>query len=157
MKIDFSSTVIMVDDLEKMKDFYTNVLKQEIGIDFGACVGYKCGFSLWKLNLDFPITKKLGTPYHKDGNKNMEVCFETDDFEEVVESLKPYDLKYLHNVTEEVWGQSTIRFYDPEGNLVEIGESVPCFVKRFHQQGLSLEEVAARTFVPIDVVKQIIG
>ena len=155
MNIKFSSTVIITDEFDKMKDFYQNVLQQEIEIDFGNCIGFKNGFSLWKLTPDYPIAQKLGRTFDKEGNKNLELCFETDDFEEVVNNLKKYNLKYLHETTEETWGQQTIRFYDPEDNLIEIGETIPSFVKRFYNQGLSIEEVAQRTSTPLEFVKQI--
>ena len=58
-------------------------------------------------------------------------------------------------VTEETWGQLTIRFYDPENNLIEIGETIPCFVKRFYNQGMTIEEVSQRTLVPLEFVKGI--
>jgi len=48
-----------------------------------------------------------------------------------------------------------IRFYDPENNLVEIGETIPCFVKRFFNQGMSAEEISKRTSVPIQMVNEI--
>lgn len=64
-------------------------------------------------------------------------------------------MKYLHETTEELWGQQTIRFYDPENNLIEIGETTSCFVRRFKNQGMSLEEVSKRTFVPVETVKNI--
>jgi len=157
MEIRFHSTVIMTEDFEKMKNFYFNILKQEIEVDFGNCISFKNGLSLWKLNKDFTISKKLGRTYDKSGNKNMEFCFETDAFDNIVEELSKLDLIYLHKAIEEPWGQRTIRFYDPENNLIEIGETVSCFVKRFYNQGLSIEEVAQRTSVPIEFVKEYVG
>lgn len=155
MEIKFHSTVIITEDFDKMKAFYQEVLQQEIEVDFGNCIGFKCGLSLWKLTEDYLIAKKLGRTYDKSGNKNIEICFESDNFEKVVENLKQYDLKYLHETTEELWGQQTIRFYDPENNLIEIGETTSCFVRRFKNQGMSLEEVSKRTSVPIEIVKNI--
>jgi len=154
MEIKFSSTVIMTDDFDKMKKFYHEILKQEIEVDFGNCIGFKNGLSIWKLNKDFTISQKLGRTYDKLGNKNLEICFETETFDEVVKELKNNDLIYLHDIIEEFWGQRTIRFYDPENNLVEIGETIPCFVKRFFKQGMTIEEVAQRTSVPINLVKK---
>ena len=61
----------------------------------------------------------------------------------------------MHNETEELWGQQTIRFYDPENNLVEIGETIPCFVKRFRNQGMSEADISKRTSVPIEMVREI--
>lgn len=155
MKIKFHSTVIMTEEFEQMKSFYQNILQQEIEFDFGNCIGFKNGLSLWKLKEEYPIAKKLGRTFDKSGNKNLEICFETDDFELVIENLKKHKLNYLHEVTEELWGQQTVRFYDPEKNLVEIGETIPCFVKRFKRQGMGIEDVSKRTSVPIELVEQI--
>ena len=138
-----------------MKVFYQEILKQEIKVDFGNCVGFKNGISLWKLTEEYTIAKKLGKTYDSSGNKNLEICFETDHFEKVVSSIRKYNLKYLHKTIEERWGQKTIRFYDPENNLVEIGETIPCFVKRFRNQGMSAEEVSKRTSVSIQMVNEI--
>jgi catechol 2,3-dioxygenase-like lactoylglutathione lyase family enzyme len=155
MEIKFHSTVIITEAFEQMKLFYQNVLQQKIEFDFGNCIGFKNGLSLWKLKEEYPIAKRLGRTFDKSGNKNLEICFESDDFELVVQNLKKHQLKYLHIETEELWGQQTVRFYDPENNLVEIGETIPCFVKRFHNQGMTIEEVSKRTSVPTELVSQI--
>lgn len=145
----------MVEDLEQMRSFYQDILQQKIAFDFGNCIGFQNGISLWKLKEGYPITKKLGRTYDKSGNKNLEICFEADDFELVVACLKKHKLNFLHTEAEETWGQQTIRFYDPENNLVEVGETIPCFVKRFRDQGMSLEEVSERTSVPLEMVMKI--
>ena len=155
MEIKFHSTVIMTEEFGLMKSFYQNILQQKIEFDFGNCIGFKNGLSLWKLKEEYPIAMKLGRTFDKSGNKNLEICFETDDFESVVENIKKHQLKYLHNVIEELWGQHTIRFYDPESNLVEIGETIPCFVKRFRNQGMSAEEISKKTSVSIEMVSEI--
>lgn len=155
MNISFQSTVIITSDFDTMKSFYRDVLMQEIALDFGTCVGFKNGLSLWQLQETYPIAQKLGRNFDKAGNKNMELCFETDDFDEVVQKLKSYTITFLHEVVEEAWGQRTIRFYDPENNLVEVGETIPCFVKRFHKQGMTVEEVSKRTSVPVEMVVEI--
>ncbi|MDA3867329.1 MAG: VOC family protein [Salinivirgaceae bacterium] len=155
MEIKFHSTVIMVEHFEQMKAFYQDILQQQIEFDFGNCIGFKNGLSLWKLKEEYPIAKKLGRTFDNSGNKNLEICFETDDFELVAEKLKNHQLNYLHKETEEVWGQQTIRFYDPENNLVEIGETITCFVKRFYNEGMTIEEVAKRTSVPTELVSEI--
>ncbi len=155
MEIKFHSTVIMTEDFELMKSFYQNILQQQIEFDFGNCIGFKNGLSLWKLKEEYPIAKNLGRTFDKSGNKNLEICFETDDFETVVENMEKHKLNFLHQETEELWGQHTIRFYDPENNLVEIGETIPCFVQRFRNQGMSAEEISKKTFVPIEMVSEI--
>uniref|UniRef100_UPI003216DD7A VOC family protein n=1 Tax=uncultured Draconibacterium sp. TaxID=1573823 RepID=UPI003216DD7A len=155
MEIRFQSTVLLTDNFDKIKAFYQEVLQQEIDIDFGNCIGFKNGLSLWKLTKDYPIAKRLGKTYDPAGNRNLEICFETDDFESVVAKLKNQNLNYLHEPTEEVWGQKTIRFYDPEDNLIEIGETIPCFVKRFKNRGMTESEISERTSVPLEMVIKI--
>ncbi len=94
MKITFSSTVIITNDFDKMKSFYQDILQQEIELDFGNFISFKNGLSLWKLSQNYPITQRLGKTYHTSGNNNMEICFETDDYDEVITSLQKSKLKY---------------------------------------------------------------
>ena len=155
MEIKFHSTVIITEDFEKMKSFYQEILLQNIEFDFGNCIGFKHGLSLWKLKEEYPISKKLGRTFDKLGNRNMEICFETDDFELVVSNLRKHRLKYLHNETEELWGQQTVRFYDPENNLIEIGETIPCFVKRYYKQGMCIDDISKKTSIPLEFVNKI--
>jgi catechol 2,3-dioxygenase-like lactoylglutathione lyase family enzyme len=156
MDIKFHSSVIITRDFDKMKEFYQDILQQEIEFDFGNCIGFKCGLSIWQLQPDYPIAERLGKTYDASGNKNLELCFETASFDKVVSGLKNHKIEYLHNIIEEKWGQKTIRFYDPENNLIEIGETIPCFVQRFYNQGMKIEEVSKRTSVPLEFIKKCI-
>lgn len=33
----------------------------------------------------------------------------------------PYDIEYVNRLMTHSWGQKVIRFYDPDGNLIEVG------------------------------------
>ncbi len=156
MNINFQSSVLFVNDFEKMKSFYGEILKLPVELDFGSCITFKNGLTIWKLSPEYPISQKLGTCFNMSGNKNLELCFETENLDEAIASLKKHDIQYLHHEAEEMWGQKTIRIFDPENNLIEIGESIACFVKRFYAEGLTIEEVSKRTYISIEMVKQII-
>lgn len=155
MKLELGAAVIICKDFDKMNKFYQEVLLQEIEADYGNCIGFKSKISLWKLTEEYPIAKKLGYTFSEKGNANFELSFETEEYEELIQHLSQKNINYLHKTKEEVWGQRTLRLYDPENNLVEIGESIPCFVKRFYNQGMTVEEVAQRTSVPITFVSTI--
>lgn len=43
-----------------------------------------------------------------------------------------------------------MRIYDPDGHIIEVGETIPTVVRRFLGQGLTLEEVARRMDVPLE-------
>jgi hypothetical protein len=58
---------------------------------------------------------------------------------------------------EEPWGQRTIRFYDPDNNLIEVGETLEKFVGRMALSGMKLEEISAKTTIPIPIVKRLLN
>lgn len=155
MNLQLAASVIICKDFDTMNNFYQKVLQQEVEMDFGNCIAYKSKISLWELTQEYPIAKKQGYTYSEKGNTNFEFSFETEDYEELIQHLEQFDITYLHRTEEEVWGQKTIRLYDPENNLIEIGESIACFVKRLYDSGMSLTEVSEKTATPLDLVTSI--
>ena len=156
MDLQYHSSVIFCNDLQEQRDFYEKFLEQEVDRDFEGCIVFKNGFSLWKIKKEYPISAELGYTYEPIGNRNFELCFETETFGESVEKVLLADLRILHNVVEEKWGQYTIRFYDPEGNLVEIGETMKCMAKRMHTEGKSAKEISDHSRFPIDYVQKLL-
>ena len=156
MKLDFHSTVIFCNELKEQRDFYEKFLEQEVAYDLGVCIVFKSGFTLWKLKKDYPISKELGYTYEPIGNRNFELSFTTETFGDAVEKVLLADLRLLHNVVEETWGQYTIRFYDPEGNLVEIGETLKSMAHRMKDEGKSVESIAEKSSLPLEYVKDLL-
>jgi len=154
MSIRFHSSVVFTADIRRLSAFYIEVLGQAVQHDFGACIVLQCGLSLWQPSDELTIAAKLGYCCHASGNKNLELCFETETFTPDVERIKASGVTFLLDVVEEPWGQQAVRFFDPDGNLVELGESIPTFVRRHHAAGLSPEAVAERTGVPLEAVLQ---
>ena len=152
MSIQFHSSVLLTADVKRLSAFYIEVLGQKVQYDFGACIGLQCGLSLWQPSADLTLAAKLGYCCHPSGNKNLELCFETETFASDIERIKASGAPLLHDVAEEPWGQMTMRFFDPDGNIVELGESIPTFVRRHHSTGLSAEAVAERTGMPLNAV-----
>ena len=50
--------------------------------------------------------------------------FEEEDLDAFCEHLKQFDIFYVHPLFEHRWGQRVVRFYDPDGNLIEVGTPV---------------------------------
>jgi len=157
MDIRFHSSVIFCNDLQKQQEFYEKFLGQKIVRDLGGCLVFEGGFTLWRLEEEFPVSSEMGYTYEPIGNRNLELYFETGTFEDAVENILTGDLRMLHNVTEEKWGQYTIRFYDPEGNLVEIGESMKCMVARMRGSGMDAHAIAEKTGLDHDYVDHLLG
>lgn len=129
-----------------------------VEMDFGTNVTFKNSFAIWQVNPDQIIPKTLGMPRIMNSEVNrFELYFETEDIENVCVALKASGTKFLHDIHEELWGQRTIRFYDPDNHLIEVGESMKQFVSRFYEQGMTVEEVSKRTFVPVEGIKHVLG
>jgi catechol 2,3-dioxygenase-like lactoylglutathione lyase family enzyme len=135
MDIRFQSTVLITKRFEEMKRFYMELLGQRIRYYFGNCITFECALTLWELREGYTLARALGGSEPRSGNGSMEVCFETDDFEAEVARVRKGGVVLLHGVEEETWGQRTMHFYDPDGNIVELGESMPCFCRRLRPAG----------------------
>ena len=144
--------MLITKDIDASKRFYTDVIGAEVEHDIGGHVIFKEGFSLLKESdwLAFTGLDGNGLTYcHHSG----QLVFEVDDIGEFLRRISSIQsLVFLHEVKEHHWGRSAVRFYSPDGHVVEVGESMKVVVKRFLNRGLTPEETAARSEFPIDYV-----
>jgi len=152
MDIKFHSSVIFVKDISISKKFYCETLKQEIETDFGNNISLKGGLSLWQMQNNHIINdnlKNVGNP-----NKSLEIYFETDSIFDISYLIKESKIKLFHDIHEETWGQKTIRFFDPDDNLIEVGEKLEIFIQRMHKEGLSIDQINKKTGVPENLINE---
>ena len=154
-KVTFQSSVIFVSSIERAKAFYIDLLQQEIELDFGTCITLKCGLSLWQMDSTHIIAQSRQNQSPEKVNR-FELCFETDDVKAMQRTLEESEIEFLHKMQEESWGQRTIRFYDQDDHLIEVGEYLNIFVKRLYNELGSKEKVHKKTSVPIEKIKEII-
>lgn len=146
----FKSPLLVVNDIEKSKKFYKEVLGLHVIMDFGANVTLTGEIALqsketWKKFINKDI---------KFSSNDTELYFEEDDFDKFVEKLKSIKgINYVHNVIEHRWGQKVVRFYDLDNHIIEVGENMKSVCKRFLNSGMTVEEVAKRMDVPIKFVQ----
>lgn len=165
MGIEYRSAVIFVTDMGTSRRFYEDLMEQELEFDFGANVSYMGGLALWQVDRAHEVV--FGSPSADGapsvdgvlsaavGQGEMEIYFETDDLDAAVRLFEEAGVTFVHPLREQPWGQRVVRVYDPDGHVVEVGEPIPVFVARFLAQGMSEEETAECTSVPLDVVRQI--
>ena len=153
-KMEFHSSVIFVEDIKVSKKFYCDILNQEIETDFGNNVSLKNGLSLWEI----PKTHMLNNSFYQKGNTNqaLELYFETENIDAVVDLIKKNKISKHHDLIEESWGQKTIRVYDPDQNLIEIGEKLEIFIRRMLESGLNTLQIYQKTGVPEDLIKKLL-
>ena len=157
MEIVYKSSVIFVRDISSSRHFYQDLLGQEVDMDFGLNVGFKSGFALWQVDHAYQMIFEHAPEDEKTlGHKNYELYFESPDLDTVSTRLAEAGVQFIHPLREQPWGQRAFRVNDPDGHIVEVGEPMPAVIFRLLNQGMSIEAIAERTAMPVDIVKQIV-
>lgn len=149
LKMKLKNPVFAVSDMNRSIEFYKNVLGLHVIMDFGENKTLTGGLGLQTLDT---WKNFINTNDVKFGNNNFEIYFEEDDFDKFIDKLSVYDINYVHPVKEHSWGQRVIRFYDPDRNIIEVGENIKIVCKRFLKNGMTPKQVAERMDVPIKFV-----
>lgn len=116
------NVLIVVKDIEKSKKFYKDLFGLSIVLEQEGNVILTEGLVLqetkiWKSVIQKDILWK---------NHATELYFEEKNMDEFVKKLEGYSepIEYVNTVIEYPWGQKVVRFYDPDGNLIEVGTPV---------------------------------
>lgn len=147
----YKGTLIAVKNMEESKKFYHDMLDKNVVADFGANVQLNDGLCLQTLDTwgSFINNKDVCLK-----NNAGELYFEVSDIEEFYKKLQVANIEYVHDLLEHNWGQRVVRFYDPDHHIIEVAEDISMVVKRFFNNGMTIEQVAERMDVPVDYVKE---
>ncbi|MCI8494866.1 MAG: glyoxalase [Lachnospiraceae bacterium] len=111
--------LITVNDMETSIAFYRELFGLEVILNQDGNVILTEGLVLqdakiWKTFLGKEILPK---------NNSCELYFEEKNIEEFAKKLENYKepIEYVNQLMTHSWGQQVIRFYDPNGNLIEVG------------------------------------
>ena len=149
-KLKFMGSLITVADIEKSRDFYENVLGQKIEADYGQNVSFG-GFSI---HLRPHFQALIENKEVVIGGNNFELYFEYDNLEQIVEKLKAEKVEFIHELCEAPWKQLGVKFYDPDQNIIEIGETLEHLSFRLYQQGNSFDEISKLTGLSIEFIEK---
>lgn len=141
--------MLVVADIDKSVMFYKNVLGLQVTMDFGANKTLTGGLVLQTAETYKAFIQTNDVSF---GGNNFEIYFEEDDFDAFLGKLKCIDVAYVHPVTEHSWGQRVVRFYDPDRNIIEVGENMKTVCRRFLSSGMTPEQAAKRMDVPLRFV-----
>jgi Lactoylglutathione lyase and related lyases len=138
--------------MARSRRFYTEVLGQTMIADFGGHITFSGDFALqtgasW---LKSTGREEVAVLHH---HHSGELYFEEESFDLFVARLKARDdIEYLHDVFTESTGQRVIRFYDPDGHLLEVGECMTLVIKRLIDSGLTIGQTMERTGYPEEFI-----
>ncbi len=145
----YKCALIAVKDMEKSVRFYRDLLSQEIEFDFGENVAFKGGFAL---HLSSHFESLISLPVKRKCN-SFELYFEDDNLEIVRDRLVEQSCHLVNDICEQPWRQKVLRVYDPDENIVEIGETMQHLCFRLHTEQLSNEEISEISNMPLEFVK----
>jgi catechol 2,3-dioxygenase-like lactoylglutathione lyase family enzyme len=140
--------------MERSRKFYEELLDLKVVLDFGANITFDGGLSLQTRDVWRGFIGSEDTIICRPNN--FELYFEEKHIDQFIRKLKDYKsfgVELVHDVKEYPWGQRVIRFYDPDKHIIEVGESMATVIRRFHDQGMSVEEIVERSQHPAEFVK----
>ena len=111
--------LIVVKDIEKSKQFYHDLFGLDTVVNNDGNMILTEGLVLQ----DEKIRKNfLGKDVILQSN-SCELYFEEPNMEAFVEKLEKLypDIQYVNRLMTHSWGQKVVRFYDLDGNLIEVG------------------------------------
>ena len=147
----FMSVVFSVKDMAAARRFYTGLIGLEVAMDLGANLSFKAPLALQTQETFAGFVNAAPQDVHV-GNAS-EVYFETEDLDAFTARLADWpEVRKVHDVREYPWGQRVLRLFDPDGHIVEIGETMETVTMRFLLAGLSDEDVQARVMYPMEFV-----
>ncbi len=125
MEIQFVSPVVFVRDIEVSKKFDSELLGLKIIQDDEVFVLFWEHFSIHQARelLATVFEKEMEESSQFQGKNNLLLYFETSDLEGVFARLQN-QVKLIHPIKQQAWGQKVFRFYDPDHHVIEIGEPI---------------------------------
>lgn len=113
------NVLIVVKDIERAKKFYHDLFGLDVVLDNDGNVILTEGLVLQ----DEKIWKEFVKKDVILESNSCELYFEEPDIEAFAEKLERLypSVRYVNRLMTHSWGQRVIRFYDPDGNLIEVG------------------------------------
>lgn len=156
MELKAGGPLFAVRDMERSLAFYRDVLGLEAVNDFGANVVLTGGLSLQTLETWAEFLDKPAEGIRFGGN-DAEMYYVADDFDAFLGTLKDHpETKLVRPPVEHRWGQRAVRLYDPDGHIIEVGESLNKVAKRFRDSGLNEEGVARRMDISLEYARELL-
>ena len=116
------NVLIVVSDIEESINFYRDLFGLQVVLNNDGNVIMTEGLVLQDKNIWKDFLEKDVVPQ----NNMTELYFEEKNIEDFVEKLNNsrYESQYVNELMEHSWGQKMVRFYDLDGNLIEVGTPI---------------------------------
>ncbi len=111
--------LLVTRDIGRARKFYEDVFGLKLLADNSGNMMLSDGVFLQDEGIWRGFLKRDVIPEHNAG----ELYFEEEDIEAFAERLERLypDIRYVNRLMTHSWGQKVVRFYDPDGHLIEVG------------------------------------
>jgi len=145
--------LLAVRDVEASKRFYGTLFGQKVIADYGWNAVFSGGFAVQQ---NFAWLTGLAQYAVAEKENNVELYFETEDFDGFIRSLSQYpDIVFVHQPKEHHWRQRVVRIYDPDFHMIEIGESMRQVVLKCLAEGMDVQKVVEVTQQQLEFVREV--
>lgn len=122
LQMKLRNVLIAVSNMERSIKFYKELFGLQVILDQDGNVIMSEGLVLQ----DMTIWKNFLNKDLVPENNMTELYFEEPDIEGFVRKLEEsdFEIEYVNKLMTHSWGQKVVRFYDPDGNLIEVGTPV---------------------------------
>jgi catechol 2,3-dioxygenase-like lactoylglutathione lyase family enzyme len=145
-----------VEDLAVSRRFYEECLGQKVTEDHGEGLVFEGGLSIHRRESLHALFGREGQSAPVGKTYAGELYFETDDLPTFEQRVRAFGVEFIHPIQEQPWAQRVMRFYDPDGHVIEIGETLEAVARRLYAQGLMPEEIHAKIGMPLDFIEKAI-
>ena len=113
------NVLIVVNDMDRAIRFYKEIFGLEVILDQDGNVIMSEGLVLQNAKIWQQFLDKELIPM----NNMTELYFEEKDIDGFVKKLEDsdFEIEFVNKLMTHSWGQKVVRFYDLDGNLIEVG------------------------------------
>lgn len=154
--IRYHSVVLLCSDMSRSCSFYQDLFGLEIELSIEGLTTFKEGISLWHQKVASDLMYNGADPSPPQQLPDQEIYFETDDIDGFADQLQQRTVRLMHPIQKMPWQQRTIRFFDPDSHMIEVGESMDEVIRRVAREGHTPDEVSALTFMPVEFIKMVL-
>lgn len=122
MSMRLRNVLIVVNDIERSARFYRELFGLQVILNRDGNVILSEGLVLQDATIWKDFIQKDLTPR----NHMTELYFEETDLEGFLKKLEQseFPIEYVNEPVEHSWGRKVVRFYDPDGNLIEVATTM---------------------------------
>lgn len=119
MSMKLNSSIILTRDMDRSIRFYRGIMGLELEKQFDTVAFFQDGLVIHD---EAVYVNYLRVPDPYPGGFRAVYYYIASDIDEMYGTLEEKKVAFIHGLETQPWGERCLRFYDPDGNVIEIGD-----------------------------------